>query len=426
MNGNDKTLDICVVGGGFAGLNSALLLGKSRKKCAVFTTGYGASNLWMGTFDFLNYNSNDIKESFLIFKREHPKHPYHFFEYKEISNALNQFFEEFQDVENFKQGSELINEKVLTSIGTLKPCLGIWSSLFYDFSSLNSNSNVILIGFNEFNNSALNLVQKGLQEVFKSNFFLLNLSFYDFYELLEGNDIDDPSKFKLSEFRLGRFFDSKYDKMEFFTKLILNHKDNDLKEISGKKIQFYLFPPILGINKNSEILHTLSTNLNSNCKELIALSPSLIANRLLDQYEQKLKALEVPVYKGKILTNIEKYDNNRIWKLDFEDRKGIKKTIKSKSVIFATGSMFQAGLFESEIKIKNMFEKLMITIPNDFDSKFQLIFDNEKTSTNLYVCGSALYNFSSHISDSSEIKYGTGLGLPIISSNKVVQSILNN
>ncbi|MGV9141966.1 MAG: hypothetical protein ACOC1X_03420, partial [Promethearchaeota archaeon] len=57
-------LDVCIIGGGFTGLNCALLLGEEDINCEIYTTGYGASNLWMGTFDFLNYNSIYLKESF--------------------------------------------------------------------------------------------------------------------------------------------------------------------------------------------------------------------------------------------------------------------------------------------------------------------------------------------------------------------------
>jgi anaerobic glycerol-3-phosphate dehydrogenase len=422
-----KELDVCIVGGGFTGLNCALLLGKWNIRCEVFTTGYGASNLWMGTFDFLNYNSYNIKESFKSFKKEIIHHPYHYFKYNEVNKAFSQFFKDFQEMKFFQKNGKYVNKNVLTSLGTFKPCLGIWKSLFFEFEALDNNSNVILIGFKEFNNSALNLVKKGLEEAFQSNFYILNLSFFELYEKLGGNESDKSPQFKLSEFRLGRFFDSNYDKAELIAKFILDNIEENIQELSGESIQYYLFPPILGIKKNSVILKELSTQLKSKCKEFIALSPSLIANRLLNRYSELLKKFKIPISKGKHLINMKKYKDSEknFWKLDFEDKQGSIESLLTEFVIFSTGTMFQSGLFENKGKVETFFPKLMIDIPNKFDNNLQLISKEEGRATKIYVCGSALYNFFDRISDKSEIKYGTGLGLPIISSYKVIHSILN-
>ena len=43
------------------------------------------------------------------------------------------------------------NRSVLTSLGKLKPCIGIWKTIFHDFDKLTVNSNVVLIDFVEFN-----------------------------------------------------------------------------------------------------------------------------------------------------------------------------------------------------------------------------------------------------------------------------------
>ncbi|TXT58581.1 MAG: putative enzyme [Promethearchaeota archaeon] len=424
---DSKHLEVSIIGGGFSGLNSALILGKKAVKCEIYTTGYGASNLWMGTFDFLNYKYNNIKRSFQAFKDEHSNHPYSFFTYGEIKNALESFFREFPELTYFTNNEEFVNKEVLTSIGTSKPCLGVWNSLFYEFISLVEHSNVLLIGFKEFNNSALNLVKKGLEEKYDSNFYLLNLSFRELSIELEEKDPDSTLKSKLTEFKLGRFFDSNYENLKKFSDLIRRETKKQFQEGSKLEFDHCLFPPILGVDKNQEILDTLSLYLNSNCKELIALSPSLIANRLMNLYEEKLQKYNIKINKGKSLTSMEtkKIKNQRFWNLHFEDRTGKEESILSRYVIFSNGSMFQAGMFETEREMKKKLGALMIDVPNKVDHTFQLTFNKRKEPTNLYVCGSALFNLWDQISDEIEIKHGTGLGLSIISSYRIGQVLLN-
>jgi anaerobic glycerol-3-phosphate dehydrogenase len=422
-------LDVCIIGGGFTGLNCALLLGKEDINCEIYTTGYGASNLWMGTFDFLNYRSIYIKESFNDFKKQFPEHPYKWFNFEEVNNALLRFFDDFPQIKYFQDQNRMLNKEVLTSIGTLKPCLGIWHSLFYDFKSLNTESNLILVGFNEFNNSALHLVKKALEENFESNFYLLSLSFNELSTKIEGEDKGKggSSASKLSEFKLGRFFDSNYNEMEIFSDLVREALKRQISEIPQEDISYYLFPPILGIDKNKEILENLSSSLDSNCHELIALSPSLIANRLMNLYAAKLKNFGIKTNKGRKLIglDLEKLDKQKVWNLKFEDNKGDTETILSKAVIFSNGTMFQAGMFETIRKMKQGFERIKIDLPNKLDQNFQLTKNKEDDPSNLFVCGAALYNFTDQISDEVEIEYGTGLGLSVISSYKVANFLTN-
>jgi anaerobic glycerol-3-phosphate dehydrogenase len=422
-------LDVCIIGGGFTGLNCALLLGKEDINCEIYTTGYGASNLWMGTFDFLKYDSIYLKESFNEFKKQFPEHPYKWFNFDEINSALSQFFDNFPQIKYFQDQNRMLNKNVLTSIGTLKPCLGIWQSLFYDFDSLNTDSNLILVGFHEFNNSALHLVKKALEENFESNFYLLNLSFNELSTKIEKENKGKGSisTSKLSEFKLGRFFDSNYNNMKIFSDLIKEALKRQISEIPQEAISYYLFPPILGIDRNEEILENLSSSLDTNCHELIALSPSLIANRLMNLYEKKLKNFGIKTNKGKKLIglDLEKIDRQKFWKLKFEDNKGDVETILSKVVIFSNGTMFQAGMFETIKKMNEGFERIKIDIPNKLDQNFQLTKKEEDGNSNLFVCGAALYNFTEQISDEVEIEFGTGLGLSVISSYKVVNFLIN-
>jgi len=77
--------------------------------------------------------------------------------------------------------------------------------------------------------------------------------------------------------------------------------------------------------------------------------------------------------------------------------------------------------------MKKNFEELSIKIPNKMSNNYELIyFDNKNSKTGIFVCGSALYKFMGEFSDDQEIKYGTGLGLTIVSSYKVANEIINH
>ena len=65
-----KNVDVIIIGGGFAGMNTARLLSKKKINCEIFTSGFGASNLWVGTIDLLKSQKTDLDKEFNQFKNE--------------------------------------------------------------------------------------------------------------------------------------------------------------------------------------------------------------------------------------------------------------------------------------------------------------------------------------------------------------------
>ena len=57
-----ENIDAIIIGGGFAGMNAARLLSKKQINCEIFTSGFGASNLWVGTIDFLKSQTNNLEK----------------------------------------------------------------------------------------------------------------------------------------------------------------------------------------------------------------------------------------------------------------------------------------------------------------------------------------------------------------------------
>ncbi|MBD3253666.1 MAG: hypothetical protein GF383_01160 [Candidatus Lokiarchaeota archaeon] len=418
--------DVCIVGDGFAGLNSARLLAKKGINCKLYSKGYGASQLWVGTFDFLDYDGKNLQDAYNNFLNDFPSHPYQNISYNEIETSFNDFFQEFPDLVSFVENGHYLNKSVLTLIGNLKPCIGIWNSICNDYKGFSSDTIVLLIDFQEFNNSAMNLVAKGLRNIYKSLFKVIRLSFS---KLLThwGVNINQTKHEKLSDFRIGNYFDTHYNNLNQFTDYLLTELQDSCPETERDKIQLILFPPILGIKKNKEILGSLENLLGIRCKELVAFSPSLMSNRLMGIFDSKLESLSVDRKKRLELIDLKKGKNkgNMIWELKFKNSKGLNEVIYSKYVILSTGSVFTTGLFENLDNLEKKFNDLNIHIPNKLSQNFEISFDNIGIESHLFVCGAASYLLCDNVNDELEVEYGTGLGLAISTSHKISNYISN-
>jgi anaerobic glycerol-3-phosphate dehydrogenase len=423
-----ENIEAIIIGGGFAGMNAARLLGKKKINFEIFTSGFGASNLWVGTIDFLKGQTNDLEKEFNQFKKEIPNHPYKYLNFNEVDEAISNLSCDFPELCLFKKNNKITNNLVLTIIGNLKPCIGVWSTIFHDTNLFNDDSTTFLVDFVEFNNSAMDLVRKSLKARYKGNFEVLNLSFLELLKRLDPNIYNEKLPPKLSENLIANYFDNYFDKITVFGNFIINELNKQGRKISELEKLYYLFPPVLGIKNNHNILIKLSEILEAKCGELVALSPSLMSKRIIQRFEKILGDLSVKINKGLTLMKIEKIfeDNELRWNLIFENRVGDKKVVNTKYLILATGSVFQEGLFYSNETIKNNFNKLSIPFPNKMTNSYEIVFNSERNkNSNIFVCGSALYILMGGISDEAEIKHGTGLGLAIATSSKVAKEIIH-
>lgn len=428
MNDATDMLDVCIVGGGFAGMNAARTLSKKGINCEIYSSGYGASQLWAGTMDFLKFSSDDLEKSFREFKDEFPNHPYKHLDFHEAKQALLDFEFDFPEFTFFTKNGKLTNRPVLTTIGNLKPCVGMWGTIFHDFELLGMNTKTILIDFREFNNSVMDLVAKGLSERFRGRFEVLTLSINEIIQKWEseGNTID--LGLKLSENVIANYFDKHADEVDMLASYIRNEMEKEFPELLESPINYYLFPPVLGIKNNRKIVEILSEELKAKCKELVALSPSLMSKRLFHSFEEKLKDLSIKINNEWTLERLEIESNSLKWnwKCHFENKKKEQKIVRSKYLILATGSLFPSGFVGSEEIMKKNFEKHSILVPNRLKNTLELTFQADvNENTRIFVCGSVSYVFMGGITDEEEIKYCTGLGLAIATSVKVANAIIN-
>ncbi len=301
-----------IIGGGFAGLNAARLLSngapKSGFKIDIHEGSMSASQLWAGTMDFLispaEYSRN-LKTYFHEFVKHNPTHPYSHITWENATQGLDEFFEAIQEMTSFKGGNEYANRNVLTMLGTRKPVIGTWCSNFHAFNSLSEDVLCILVNFQEFTNSSMNLIKKSLEERYPSQFALISISLRKIFKEIDPKLSGQIKDGNISLYSLARFFDSHESNTiaKTLSTQILTHLKEEINiHEYGKRI--YIFPPLLGKSNTMEIIQRLSDSLDSPCFETLSLFPSIMAQRLQSQLDSKLDGSLITRVKGSTLKDI--------------------------------------------------------------------------------------------------------------------------
>ena len=411
--------DVCIVGGGFSGMNLARLMTKNGINCKIYSAGYGASNLWAGTVDLLNFPCENLTVELAKFQVSLPQHPYSKIGMDLINKSLDEFFEAFPDLYAFKDNVNYINQPILTMLGNLKLCVGLWNTIFKDFDKINAESICVLIEFEEFNNSAMYLVAKGLQSQFPGTFLVLTLSLSEILTQIDPDLAKKIQKDKISLNNLASFFDLHNLSMGIFAKYIKSEIEVQYPKLQTESIS-YLFPPVLGIEPK-KVISSLNNHLHGESYELAALTTSLMSRRLINQFEQKLELLSLKINKGFVLTSLER--NGLNWNCIFEKGKGEKLHVITKNVVIATGSLFIKGFLADEVETANKFHELDLEFPGGLGVNFEI--NSTQHSSKIFAIGSAAF-LMSQCTDEDEYRDGTGLGVAISSSYAVAQKIIQD
>jgi hypothetical protein len=149
-----------------------------------------------------------------------------------------------------------------------------------------------------------------------------------------------------------------------------------------------------------------------------------MATRLLNLMEKRVRQLNISYQKGWTFQDLQL--EHEKYQLTFIDQNKNAQTLKTKFVVFATGSLFPSGSLIKMDIMEKIFTQINIPIPNPLTHEFELHGDgnNPSPESHLFVCGSALFPFHGGLSDEEEIRNFTGLGLAICSSAKVAAGIV--
>ncbi len=419
------TPDVAIIGSGFAGMNAARLLAQQGVSCAIYSSDFGASSLWTGTIDVLNYPGDNLALELAKFQVALPAHPYQKQSLDSIHKSLDDFFSVFSNLHAFKDEDEeiFINHPILTPFGNMKLCTGVWDTVFRQFDLLKPESTCILIEFQEFPDSTMHLIAKGLQEKFPSRFLVLSLSLQEFFQRINEDLIEDLTNQNLSTLKLASFFDEKSIHMSSLATYIKEILPVQHDSIVFNEISYYFFPSILGIEKTQTILSNLESYLEAECRELLLFSPSIMPARLIHQFNRKLKILSVPIQKGYMLDDIARSEDKWLCTIKNKSNLEISHSVKSKFVIIATGSLFLDGVMSDLPQLGNKFTQLGLEYPDSVGRHLEI--RSTDAHSRIFVIGAASFLFSTDLSIDDEVHDGTGLGLAISTSYTAVQAILD-
>lgn len=398
--------EVLIIGNGFAGMNLGRILADHEINCTIISNGYGASNLWAGSFDFLKTlpeNPEIFEKDLLKFVAENPDHPYSHIPLPMIKMALDDFFEAFSHFYVFKNHIDYYNGSVLTLLGQVKPCLGLWETIFHDFDSLSDKSACYLVEFQEFNNSAMNLVCRGLQERYPGKFSVITISLAEIFQKTDSDMLKKLNSNRLTVNNIAKFFETDAKATEHLGDLLKTEVDNLNLPSTPHSAPQYLFSPVLGIENSVTILKTLSEIVGGGCYELVSLSPSVMATRLLNKMTDRIKKSFCSLFKGYTMIGVSYLGGEKGFRCTFRNRKGIEASVVTQKLVVATGSVFLSGLSA------------------DVPALLKLVKEDPKK---LHFCGSACYLTAENISDEDEIRFGTGLGLAVVTSYHIGQKII--
>ncbi len=411
--------EVIIIGGGFAGMNIARLLAKRGIPSTIYTTGYGASNLWMGTVDVLNYPGDNLLVELAKFQVSIPAHPYSNLSMELMQAALREFYDSFPSLHYFKDQDEICNGHVLTSLGNTKLTTGVWNTIFRHFDTLTEDSICVLVEFREFANSAMHLIAQGLKEKFPGTYVVIEISLLELFRQMNSELVSKVQNGVVSAKTVATFFDNKAIHMSPLASLIKTKLATDFPHISVDKVQYFLFPPILGIDNSPTIFTHLASHLGVECYEMVSLTPSILADRFLHKFQRKLDVLAVPVHTKHTLVALERQD--KAWRLHLQTPKGEHITKTSKVVIFAVGSIFAQGIFTESFELGNKFHHLGLEFPDSINKQYEIVSTDEYS--NIFIVGAGNFLFSTDLNEDDEARDGTGLGLAIATSYKVAETL---
>jgi anaerobic glycerol-3-phosphate dehydrogenase len=415
--------EVVIIGGGFSGMNAARILCQNGISSTIISDGHGASHFWNGTIDVLNYPGDNLDLELAKFQVSLPNHPYAKMNQQKIYESLLDLSKTLDYFQIFENEGKIANKYVLTPLGTTKLCAGIWNSLFIDYDKLESDSLCLLIEFEGFPASTAPLICLGLEEKFQGEFLTITISFTDLLNSF-GSKLENSSEFNdLTAKKIATFLDSHTDELSPLVSLLTSKLKEKYPEKSLDDLTHILFAPLMGLDHTIAILKNLTTLSKCLCFEYLTYSPSVLADRFISKMERKSELLMVSMKKNQIFSDFRWDEGSKKWISIVQDPNGDVIEIHSKYLIFACGSLIPQGLFSDRMKVANEFLSQRLDYPESINNVFEVI--SSRDYTNLFVIGSALFNFSTNLSEEDEIQDGTGLGLGIATSYKVAHVIIN-
>ena len=335
-----KQTDILVIGGGMAGVISAITAVRSGMKPILVRQSYGATSISSGAINL----RGTIEWLRRVQRSEINPEPL-------MSEIASQFVNLINDVGLHYSGEWNRNLLLINNFGTVKETQLCPSTMEEgDLCRLNG-ANILFVGINGFSD-------------FDANYISRSIKFFADQALIETNfnigsvNINFPRikhTANLSPFDLARLF----DKEDVIAEVVANIRE----AVDLVAYTHIAFPPVLGLKNPKKTVEILQNQLGLVCFEILSAPPSVPGFRLQKALDDLLDRYAVEVIHGKV--NGFSDDQNRIQAISVID-KTIRYDIQPKVVVLSTGKFISGGI-EWNGELKEPIFNLPVCVDGGFD-----------------------------------------------------------
>lgn len=338
--------DICVIGGGIAGLLCSIWAAQKGKKVRLLAFGRGALTVAGGIIDLYGYDeqgdevSNPIEA---IGKLKKP-HPYALVGAQTVLEAAEAFLKLTEDAGYPYAGDGLCNLKVPTAIGGFKNSGLIPKCL--DGRAFDEASYIIVAGFNLLKDYFPELIANGYREIYKGEKHVLERKISLAFR--QGQGYRDVSALDVAR---------ELDKKEQLLNVI-----GQLKS-SIKPGSVVVFPPVLSEKPDYAVWQQLEEELGCKVVETSSMPPSVTGLRLdglLRSYAEKC-GVEI-VEKARV---VDAMVQDKQCKYVVTQNYGRKLYYGADEFVLATGGVFGGGLKASMGRMQEPVFKLEVEVPEE-------------------------------------------------------------
>lgn len=336
-----RQYDVIIVGGGLAGMFSAVTAARRGRKVLLVAKGVGAIAVAGGNIDIMGYDEQHrpVRSFQQAFASLPPQHPYSLLGLHVVKNAFQSFCDLCAEEGYPYQGDMERNQWIPTALGRLKPT-GL-TPLSMDGTALKTAEEIVIVGVVGLKDYNPRVMSDGLAQYpfLKASRSLVQLE----TGINDGRD--------LTALDVARWVD------------ISEARESCVRQLApyGGPGRVFLLPPILGTQPDYHIWNQLQTQLDCKVVETIGMPPAVTGYRLRRLLLKLLRRLKVDLIEQTHVVRAH-CENGRCREivtgnLDRERR------YTAQSFILATGGLFGGGLEATPGRVQETIFDLPVEVP---------------------------------------------------------------
>lgn len=313
--------DLLVVGGGFAGLISALVASKRGQKVCILTQGAGSLTIGGGVVDMLGYvGKNPIKDPFDAMESLPDTHPYRLLGVEKVREAVD-FFKDFTKSCGYPYESNgRLNSWEPTALGNLKPTYLRPSGM--DTDVVRDTKEIVIVNVEGLKDFYPRLMLKGLREQpgFKDKH----------YSVVTMRSPYESAK-DLSAFDIAAYVTRPSGRAWLM--------DEFKRAIAPDSV--VLMPPLLGVRPDMSLRQEIRQQMGVRCLEMSVMPPSVLGMRMRTMIIDELKKADTEIIE---MAQVVRADvDGKVCKAVYTKAPDKERRYVADRFIIATGGFFGGG-----------------------------------------------------------------------------------